>query len=207
LKSIDKLKLPSISYAIVLSIFFHAAALILFLIFKLDFEFSNKQSFVSIDFIKTIPTNTTTDPIAYKLENYLEYPAINEFPEEDELLPDKIVNLADDEPVITANDPFITNDDSAKYTAEQLKFALTLLDSLLVLHPGYKRFILTEQLKSLKEESSPFTKPEIRLNTFIRKLLKENYPEGSDNGVYDKLNPGINIPIDKLIDFVKDIIN
>ncbi len=90
-----------------------------------------------------------------------------------------------------------------------LKFAATLLDSFLVRHPEYSKYILQQQAKELVENKNikRFSRLELekRINEEMAKYLKENYPEGSEHAMSPYGGPGMQIPIDGLIDAIKKI--
>ncbi len=72
-------------------------------------------------------------------------------------------------------------------TTYRLKFAATLLDSFLVRHPEYSRYILQQQAKELVENKNikKFSRLalEQRVNEELDKYLKEYYPEGSEHEI------------------------
>ena len=91
----------------------------------------------------------------------------------------------------------------------RLKFAASLLDTFLVLHPEYSRYILQQQAKALVENKNikKFSRLalEEKINEEMDKYLKENYPEGSEYAPNPNVGPGMQIPIDGLIDAIKKI--
>ncbi len=92
-----------------------------------------------------------------------------------------------------------------------LNFAATLLDSFLVRHPEYSHYILQQQAKELVENKNikKFSRLalEEKINEELDKYLKENYPEGSEHAMNPNGGPGMQIPIDGLIDAIKKIFN
>lgn len=86
-----------------------------------------------------------------------------------------------------------------------LNLSHSLLDSLLITNPGYSKLILKETIKNLEDTASIRQEWERRLNEEIHKYLREYYPEGSDNAINKYTGPGINIPIDDLIEIIKGI--
>ena len=92
-----------------------------------------------------------------------------------------------------------------------LNFAATLLDSFLVRHPEYSHYILQQQAKELVENKNikKFSRLalEERINEELDKYLKEYYPEGSEHEMNPNGGPGMQIPIDGLIDAIKEIFN
>lgn len=104
---------------------------------------------------------------------------------------------------------YITRNQLADTTLHSLKFAATLLDSFLVRHPEYGKYILQEQAKELVENKNikKFSRLalEQRINEELDKYLKQHYPEGSEHEINPYTGPGLQIPIDDLIDAIKDI--
>ena len=104
---------------------------------------------------------------------------------------------------------FISRKQLEDTTYHSLKFAATLLDSFLVRHPEYGKYILQEQAKDLVENKNikKFSRLalEQRINEELDKYLQQNYPEGSEHEINPYTGPGLQIPIDDLIDAVKNI--
>ena len=90
-----------------------------------------------------------------------------------------------------------------------LKYASTLLDTFLVRHPEYARYILQQQAKNLVENKNNkmFTRLEMetKINDELHKYIKQNFPEGSEHAMNNSAGPGMQIPIDGLIDAIKKI--
>ena len=107
----------------------------------------------------------------------------------------------------TINKPEIVTTDSGRVEDNELylKFARTLLDSLLISNPGYSRLILAEKVKGLKDSTFARQELERKVNDAIHKYLMEYYPEGSEHAINKYTGPGINIPIDDLIDIIKGV--
>jgi len=105
------------------------------------------------------------------------------------------------------NKPEIVISDSAEENGREqyLKFARSLLDSFLVSNPSYGKLILIEQIKGLKDSAFALQNLERKINDDLHKYLRENYPEGSANAINKYTGPGINIPIDDLIDIIGGI--
>ena len=90
-----------------------------------------------------------------------------------------------------------------------LKYASTLLDTFLVRHPEYAKYILQQQAKNLmnNKKDKMFTRLEAenRINDELHKYIKENFPEGSEHAMNPNGGPGMQIPIDGLIEAIKKI--
>lgn len=104
---------------------------------------------------------------------------------------------------------YITRSQLEDTTYRSLKFAATLLDSFLVRHPEYGKYILQEQAKELVENKNikKFSRLalEQRINEELDKYLQEHFPEGSEHEINPYTGPGLQIPIDDLIDAIKKI--
>jgi hypothetical protein len=104
---------------------------------------------------------------------------------------------------------FISRKQLEDTTYHSLKFAATLLDSFLVRHPEYGKYILQEQAKELVENKNikKFSRLalEERINEELDKYLKQHYPEGSEHEINPYTGPGLQIPIDDLVDAIKKI--
>jgi hypothetical protein len=104
---------------------------------------------------------------------------------------------------------FISRKQLEDTTYHSLKFAATLLDSFLVRHPEYSKYILQEQAKELVENKNikKFSRLalEQRINEELDKYLQQHYPEGSEHEINPYTGPGLQIPIDDLVDAIKKI--
>ena len=117
------------------------------------------------------------------------------------------------ENIITADTLSTTKDTTKINLTEEdrddryMKFAQTLLDTFLVRNPQYASLILKEQAKTLAKKE--FTREKLikRINDELHKYIKEHFPEGSEHELNPYTGPGIQIPIDDLIDKIKDIFN
>ncbi len=92
-------------------------------------------------------------------------------------------------------------------SGEDLKFAANLLDTFLVRNPEYARFILQQQAKILVKIEKRFTRYELerKINKQLHEYIQKNFPEGSEHAMNPNVGPGMQIPIDGLIDAIKDI--
>jgi len=92
-------------------------------------------------------------------------------------------------------------------TEENLKFAATLLDSFLVHHPEYARFILEQQAKRLAENRKIVSRYEMvqKINDELHDYIQKNFPEGSEHAMSPYGGPGMQIPIDGIIDAIRDV--
>ena len=91
----------------------------------------------------------------------------------------------------------------------RLKYAQTLLDTFLITHPGFAKYILKEQSKYLAQNENERMLTRLKLEKKIKnelnKYIKENFPEGSEHAMSDKAGPGMQIPIDGVIDAIKKL--
>ncbi|MGB5529693.1 MAG: hypothetical protein WBQ32_06970 [Ignavibacteriaceae bacterium] len=86
-----------------------------------------------------------------------------------------------------------------------LKYARTLLDSFLITHPEYSSLILKQQAKELVDNKFSRLNLEDKIAHDIYLYLKEKYPEGSEHEMNKYAGPGVQIPIDDLIELIKDL--
>ena len=107
--------------------------------------------------------------------------------------------------VKSGTDTTISELEKIKSGDRYLNFSRSPLDSLLISNPGYTKLILKERIKNLKDTVSILLEWEKRINYEIHKYLREYYPEGSENAINKYTGPGINIPIDDLIEIMKGI--
>ena len=120
-------------------------------------------------------------------------------------------NMVKEKTVIdtTIEKPKIYKNEQIDSSYLSLRFAATLLDSFLIRHPEYGKYILEQQAKELVENKNikKFSRLELekRINEEMAKYLKENYPEGSEHAMSPYGGPGMQIPIDGLIDAIKKI--
>jgi len=125
----------------------------------------------------------------------------------------RIKKTKDLEPLVTV-DTLVEKRDTLKIaTSKQnekdqyLEFAKTLLDTFLIRNPQYARMVLKQQASALA--SKKFNRESLikRINDELHKYIQEHFPEGSEHELNPYTGPGIQIPIDDLIDKIKDIFN
>ncbi len=170
----------------------------------MDLEPDNleEREFVTIDFHEEIYEKLISNPFAIDNNISKGYPVIDDVTIDDFILPDVNLTSLDEDSLLVKIDTLTSNPYWPKLRNDQLKTVQKLLDSLLISHPEYRKYILAERSKFLSNETLPFTKQQKQLDTYLVDFLRKNYPEGADYGIYDKLNPGVNIPIDKLINLI-----
>ncbi len=92
---------------------------------------------------------------------------------------------------------------------ENLKYAKTFLDTFLVKHPEYARYILRQQGKNFVNNKNDtmfaMLENQKKINDELHKYLKKNFPEGSEHAIDKNLGPGIHIPIDGVINAIRKI--
>ncbi len=108
---------------------------------------------------------------------------------------------------ITNKKEQIVNSEKPDSTEDELKFAASLLDTFLVRHPEYAKFILQQQAKRLAENRKAVTRYDIvrKINDELHEYIQKNFPEGSEHAMSPYGGPGMQIPIDGLIDAIKDV--
>ncbi len=82
-----------------------------------------------------------------------------------------------------------------------------MLDTFLVRHPEYAKFILQQQAKRLAENRKAVTRYDIvrKINDELHEYIQKNFPEGSEHAMSPYGGQGMQIPIDGLIDAIKDV--
>ena len=108
---------------------------------------------------------------------------------------------------ITNKKEQIVKSEKPDSTEDDLKFAASLLDTFLVRHPEYAKFILQQQAKRLAENRKAVTRYDIvrKINDELHEYIQKNFPEGSEHAMSPYGGPGMQIPIDGLIDAIKDV--
>ncbi len=94
-------------------------------------------------------------------------------------------------------------------TELRLKFARTMLDTFLIRNPEFAHYILKQQAKYLMQNQTQrmLTRMgmEKKINNELHKYIQDNFPEGSEHAMSETGGPGMQIPIDGLIDAIKKI--
>ena len=111
-----------------------------------------------------------------------------------------------DSTIIKQKEKIVTRE-KVDSTEENLKFAATLLDTFLVHHPEYARYILEQQAKRLAENKKIVTRYDIerKINDELHDFIQKNFPEGSEHAMSPYGGPGMQIPIDGIIDAIRDV--
>ena len=198
---INKEKIISIS----LSILLHGILVIIFLLIEIKYPTveKNKPIQLNIKIIQQQPEKVETvklPTIKRKIHRtqktkQKESPKIKE--EKESVVDTTITNKK--EQIVKSEKPDSTEDD--------LKFAASLLDTFLVRHPEYAKFILQQQAKRLAENRKAVTRYDIvrKINDELHEYIQKNFPEGSEHAMSPYGGPGMQIPIDGLIDAIKDV--
>ena len=206
-KNLKKDKIISLT----LSILIHGFLLFILIIIKLENNSEPRSPYLILNFSE-YKQEESKPPIITKKE--IEKPLIPIKPAKKEGINEKS-NKQSDKTEIDS----ISNEKKIKVTGtvrvdtiyHNLNFAATLLDSFLVRHPEYSHYILQQQAKELVENKNikKFSRLalEERINEELDKYLKEYYPEGSEHEMNPNGGPGMQIPIDGLIDAIKKIFN
>jgi hypothetical protein len=194
------------SIALILSILIHGILFLILLILKVEPSPGQRSLYTILNFVEIKPEKhevinkkkLTIQPIPYKQKNE----TVKTDKQKDIVKEQAVIDTAIEKTKIYKNEQI-----DSSYLS--LKFAATLLDSFLVLHPEYGKYILQQQAKELVENKKikQFSRLELekRINEEMAKYLKENYPEGSEHAMSPYGGPGMQIPIDGLIDAIKKI--
>ncbi len=178
--------------------------------------------FVWIQYFPTKNTSTilqlveVTPPKPKKIETAKPLPPKKIIHHEKEVKHEENVSQKPKKPEIAARDTIKTKQQIVipenvltDSTGQNLKFAATLLDTLLARHPEFAQYILKEKSKELVQDKNnkAFSRleMEIKINNELHKYLKEHFPEGSEHAMSDIGGKGMQIPIDGLIDAIRKI--
>lgn len=178
------------------SILLHLVAVAIFISIKLESSLTDVPEYTTIEFYK-IPD--VTQPKTVKKKKRL-------------LAKEKrIEKIKVQEPIVSIDTLIEKKDtvkiDSSKHTDtdQYLEFARTLLDTFLVRNPQYATMVLKQQAKALANKK--FTRESLikRINDQLHEYIRKNFPEGSEHALNPYTGPGLQIPIDNVIDLVKKI--
>jgi hypothetical protein len=211
-KNIPKNKVISL----ILSILIHLIIFTALIIIRLEIPSPETSSYTILNFIKTSPgksqaaekpklINKVVSPPEDKKESRLkkEKEAANNLITNEKEKTETDTTI--EKPVIKVPGSAIT--DTSREM--RLKFAATLLDSFLVRHPEYSEYILQQQAKALVENRNikKFSRMELeeKVNKELDDYLKKYYPEGSEHAINKYTGPGLQIPLDGLIESIKKI--
>jgi len=205
-KYIKKDNLTSFS----ISILIHGILLILFIVIKINSSPSNISQYTNLQIVEVpiaksqTKIKTEVTQVNKNVEHTVKKEQVNF---EKQNIAEKVQALVDTNK--QAREITIPANVLADSTNADLKFASSLLDTLLILHPEYSSVILKQEAKNLvwNTKTNKFTRLalEKRINDEIHKYLKEKFPEGSEHALNPYTGPGLQIPIDGLIDKIRDI--
>ncbi len=205
-KYIKKDNLTSFS----ISILIHGILLILFIVIKIHSSPSNISQYTNLQIVEVpiaksqTKIKTEVTQVNKNVEHTVKKEQVNF---EKQNIAEKVQALVDTNK--QAREITIPANVLADSTNADLKFASSLLDTLLILHPEYSSVILKQEAKNLvwNTKTNKFTRLalEKRINDEIHKYLKEKFPEGSEHALNPYTGPGLQIPIDGLIDKIRDI--
>ena len=214
-KNFDKKK----AAALLLSILLHSFFIVILIFIKIEYSNVKRISYSVLNFVEIKPEEK--DIVEEKEpEKKINNTVRNQKREPVKIKQQKvkgIVKTAKDsisnksvvDSTLNKDKIFISRKQLEDTTYHSLKFAATLLDSFLVRHPEYGKYILQEQAKELVENKNikKFSRLalEQRINEELDKYLKQQYPEGSEHEINPYTGPGLQIPIDDLIDAIKKI--
>jgi hypothetical protein len=190
--------------AFILSILVHGIIFLIFIIIEFEFIGYKKDVYSTITLIeKSIPKNEEELELDRKMviQQKKERPDIN-----DSLVLKTVPHIASD---TSGKAVFIFQTELAD-SNEIFKFARTLLDSFLILHPEYTRYVLSELAKNIEEnpgDKKSFSRHalEKKINDELHKYISEKFPQGSQHEINKYTGPGINIPMGDLINIIKKI--
>ena len=205
--------------ALLLSILLHSFFIVILIFIKIEYSNVKRISYSVLNFVEIKPEekdiveekkpekkinntvrNQKREPVKIKQQKVKEVVKTAK---------DSISNKSVVDSTLNKGKIFISRKQLEDTTYHSLKFAATPLDSFLVRHPEYGKYILQEQAKELVENKNikKFSRLalEQRINEELDKYLKQHYPEGSEHEINPYTGPGLQIPIDDLIDAIKKI--
>ncbi|MFZ0454327.1 MAG: hypothetical protein WCE54_22630 [Ignavibacteriaceae bacterium] len=214
-KKLDKEK----AAAFLLSVLIHGVFILIIVFIKIEFNQVKSTGYSVLNFVEIKPEekNIVEKEIPeQKIKNAVHNQKKGPANVKEQKVKEQVSNLIDTSSVKSDIDTtsnkgkiYITRSQLADTTSRSLRFAATLLDSFLVRHPEYGKYILQEQAKELVENKNikKFSRLalEQRINEELDKYLQQHYPEGSEHEINPYTGPGLQIPIDDLIDAIKKI--
>ena len=192
-------KLLSVS----LSFLLHGLLVLVFLLVEIKFPSSKEKNSILLD----IKTSETTSEKVEPFKSPTVKKKINPIPKTKTKKNPQIKKETIFDTTVTNKKEEVVKKESADSTEDDLKFAATLLDTFLVRHPEYARYILQQQAKRLAQNKKMFTRYEIerKINDELHEYIQKNFPEGSEHAMSPYGGPGMQIPIDGMIDAIKKI--
>ena len=195
------------SIPVILSLLIHGIFFLVLIIVKIESSPGHRTTYTILNFVEVKPLKPEV-PAKIKHPVKITPPVIKK-----EIAKVKKQNIEEEKKIIDTTkekqETKIYKSEPVDSTYLSLKFAATLLDSFLVRHPEYSKYILQQQAKELVENKNikKFSRLalEKRINEEMAKYLKEHFPEGSEHAMSPYGGPGMQIPIDGLIDDIKKI--
>ena len=180
---------------------------------RTEFTFGPAPEYTTINFTQVVPPKPSTKikpeekPQSKKEKIKLPEKPHEEIQKDEE---NKITTKLDTTPIQQVYEtPQVTYKDTV---SPNLKFAKTLLDTFLVLHPEYSKYVLEDQARNLIEDKN--NKENIRLamekkiNDMLHSYIRQQYLGNAGNAALDKYTGpgvGVHVPLDGLIDAVKKL--
>lgn len=189
-------------FSVSLSILIHLLLLSVLIFIKTGLHNSLIKEYTTLSFSEYNPEKKVSKPkpvskpqnnIKKANPNIIEKKKEEKF--EAEIIPDTTVEK---------NEPKQTVSVKADTNEFYLKYARSLLDTFLIKHPEYAKMILKEKAKEIAKKKFRKTL-EQKINDELRVYLKKNLPKGTEHQINPYTGPGLNIPIDDLIDIVGKI--
>ena len=195
-------------FPFILSILLHGICLLIFTIIKFELIDYSKDNYSTIILIEKYPDQSVPkNEIKLKSERDI---MVQQNREElninDSLVLEIVPHVVSD---TSDKDVFISQTELAD-SNENLKFARSLLDTFLILHPEYNSYILSELSKKMEEnpdDKKSFSRADLekKINDELHKYISEKFPQGSQYEINKYTGPGVNIPIGDLIDIIRSI--
>jgi hypothetical protein len=196
-----------------LSVLLHGLLLIILVFINARYTTGPAPEYTTINFTQVIPPKPSTKrkpeekPQSKKEKIKLPEKPHEEIQKDEE---NKITTEIDTTPIQQVYEaPQVTFRDTV---SPNLKYAKTLLDTFLVLHPEYSKYILEEQARDFirdgKNKVNTRLAMERKINDMLHKYIRQQYLGNAGNAALDKYpGPGVgaHVPLDGLIDAVKKL--
>ena len=178
------------------SLLLHLVVAAIFISVKLESSSTDVPEYSTIEFYKA-PDITQPKTIKKKKRPPVKEKSIEKIKVQEPIV--SIDTLIEKKDTVKIDTSLNTNPD------QYLEFARTLLDTFLVRNPQYASMVLKQQAKALAKNKFDRESLVKRINDELHDYIRKNFPEGSEHSINPYTGPGLQIPIDDVIDLVKKI--
>ena len=178
------------------SFLLHLVVVVIFIFIKFESFSSDVPEYSTIEFYKA-PDVTKPQTINKKKHQPTKEKSIEKIK-----VQEPIVSI---DTLIERKDTFKIDSSRNTNPDQYLEFARTLLDTFLVRNPQYASMVLKQQAKALAHKKFDRETLIKRINDELHNYIRKYFPEGSEHAINPYTGPGLQIPIDDLINLVKKI--